>query len=483
MNTGELWPAAVEAGPRVRLMQAKLHLWATRDPGRRFDDLFNLVYHPDFLAVAWERVAGNKGARTAGVDRVIPASITGAETTALLNETRQQLKSQAFTPWPVRERLIPKSGQPGKFRRLGIPSTMDRLVQAALVLVLEPIFEADFKPVSYGFRPKRRAQDAIAEIHYFGSRNYQWVFEADITACFDELSHSAILSGMRQRVADKRVLSLVKAFLRAGIMSENGQVTDQVTGTPQGGIASPLLANIALSVLDEHFCAKWDAHGTDMRRFTHRKRGGATYRIVRYADDFAIMVNGTKAHAEALWDEVAGLLATLGLRLSESKSRVCHLDEGFVFLGFHIQRRRKKGTSKKVVYTYPSKKALASIMTKVRAITNRARHRTLADLLRQLNPVLRGWCNYFRHGVSSATFGYLGLFAWRRVTRWLRKRHPKVNWKQLRRRYMSGSPGWRPAEDGIELFYPQQVAITYYRWRAANIPTPWTSLAAALSTA
>lgn len=182
-----------------------------------------------------ERLVGLLAARTAGVDRVIPASITGAETTAFLNETRQQLKSQAFTPLPVRERLIPKSGQPGKFRRLGIPSMMDRLVQAALVLVLEPIFEADFKPVSYGFRPKRRAQDAIAEIHYFGSRNYQWVFEADITACFDELSHSAILSGMRQRVADKRVLSLVKAFLRAGIMSESGQVRDQVTGTPQAG--------------------------------------------------------------------------------------------------------------------------------------------------------------------------------------------------------------------------------------------------------
>ena len=391
MNTGELWPHPDEAGPRVRRMQAKLHLWATRDPGRRFDDLFNLIYHPDFLAVAWDRVRGNKGARTAGVDRVIPSSITGgAETAGFLNETRQQLKSQTFTPLPVRERLIPKSGQPGKYRRLGIPSTMDRLVQAALVLVLEPIFEADFKPVSYGFRPKRRAQDAIAEIHYFGSRNYHWVFEADITACFDELSHSAILQRVRQRVADKRVLALVKAFLKAGIMSENGQVRDQVTGTPQGGIASPLLANIALSVLDEHFCAKWDAHGTDMRRFTYRKRGGATYRIIRYADDFTIMVNGTKAQADALWDEVAQLLAPLGLRLSETKSRVCHLDEGFVFLGFHIQRRRKKGTSKKAVYTYPSKKALASIMAKVRAITNRARHRTLADLLRQLNPVLRG---------------------------------------------------------------------------------------------
>jgi RNA-directed DNA polymerase len=483
VNTGEPWPSVEEAGPRVRRMQAKLHLWATRDPGRRFDDLFNLLHNPDFLTVAWDRVTGNKGARTAGVDRIAPASITGAETMVFLNETRQQLKSQMFTPVPVRERLIPKSGRPGKFRRLGIPSTMDRLVQAALVLVLEPIFEADFKPVSYGFRPKRRAQDAIAEIHYFGSRNYHWVFEADITACFDELSHCAILARLRRRVADKRVLALVKALLRAGIMSESGQVRDQVTGTPQGGIASPLLANIALSVLDEHFCAKWDAHGTDMRRFTHRKRGGATYRIIRYADDFTIMVNGAKAQADALWDEVAELLAPLGLRLSETKSRVCHLDEGFDFLGWRIQRRRKKGTSKKAVYTYPSKKALTSITAKVRAVTNRARHRTLADLLRQLNPVLRGWCNYFRHGVSSATFGYLGLFAWRRVARWLRKRHPRVNWKQLRRRYLSGSPGWRPIEDGIELFYPQQVTITRYRWRAANIPTPWTSLAAELSAA
>jgi len=250
-----------------------------------------------------------------------------------------------------------------------------------------------------------------------------------------------------------------------------------------GGVASPLLANIALSVLDEHFCAKWDAHGTDMRRFTHRRRGGATYRIIRYADDFAIMVNGPKAHADALWDEVSAVLAPLGLRLSEAKSRVCHLDEGFVFLGFRIQRRRKRGTHKMAVYTYPSKKALASIMAKVRALTHGARHRTLADLLRQLNAALRGWCNYFRHGVSAATFSYLSQFAWRRVTRWLGKRHPGITWKDLRRRFLTGTPGWRPAEDGIELFYPQQVEITRYRWRAANILTPWASLAAALAAA
>jgi RNA-directed DNA polymerase len=476
VNTGESWPDPLEAEPRVRRMQAKLHRWAVDDPGRRFDDLYNLVYHPDFLTVAWERVRGNKGARTPGVDRVIPAFIASdADVVAFLNETRGQLKARTFTPLPVRERMIPKTGQSGKFRRLGIPAAIDRLVQAALVLVLEPIFEADFKPVSYGFRPKRRAQDAIAEIHALGTRNYHWVFEADITACFDELSHSAILDRMRRRVGDKRVLALVKSFLKAGIMAEAGQVRGTASGTPQGGIASPLLANIALSVLDEHFCAK-DEFGTRWQREKHRKRGGAYYRIVRYADDFAIMVCGTKADADALWEEVADVLAPLGLRLSESKTRVVHLDEGFDFLGFHIQRRTKKGTSHKTVYTYPSKKALASIMAKVRTLTNRSRHPTLEALLRQLNPVLRGWCNYFRHGVSKATFHYLDSYAWRRVTAWLRKRHRRITWKELYRRFLTGRPGNRPADNGIVMFDTMQVEVTRYRWRADNIPTPWTSI-------
>lgn len=458
-------------------MQTKLHHWAADDPGRRFDDLFNLIYHPDFLTVAWERVRSNKGGRTPGVDRVVPAFISGdADAAAFLNDAREQLKARTFTPLPVRERMIPKPGKRGQFRRLGIPSAMDRLVQASLVLVLEPIFEADFKPVSYGFRPKRRAQDAIAEIHYFGSKGYTWVFEADITACFDELSHCAILDRVRRRIADKRVLTLIKAFLKAGIMSSGGQVRDSITGTPQGGIASPLLANIALTALDEHFCAKWDGHGDSGARYRHRKRGGATHRIIRYADDFVVMVHGGKADADALWDEVADVLAPLGLRLSEAKSRVCHLDEGFVFLGFHIQRRRKRGTTKHHVYTYPSKKALASIMAKVRALTNRSRFKTLADLLRQLNWTLRGWCNYFRHGVSARTFRYLDLFAWRRVTRWLRKRHQGINWKTLYRRFLTARPGNRPAEGNVVLFLCQRVEVTRYRWRANNIPSPWPSV-------
>lgn len=476
MDTGEPWPDAEMAGVRVRRMRIKLRQWAVDDPGRRFDDLFNLICHRDFLAVAWDRVTGDKGARTPGVDRVIPAFLSDpADAAVVLDDTREQLRSRTFTPLPARERLIPKTGQSGKFRRLGIPTARDRLVQAALVLVLEPIFEADFKPVSYGFRPKRRAQDAIAEIHYFGTgaRNYRWVFEADIAACFDELSHSVIMARVRRRIADKRVLALVKSFLKAGIMPEAGQLRGTASGTPQGGIASPLLANIALSALDEHFCAK-DDHGTRWRREAHRKKGGAFYRIVRYADDFVIMLCGSKAHADALWGEVTAVLAPLGLRLSESKTRVCHLDEGFDFLGFRIQRRRGRGTNTWTVYTYPSKKALLSILGKVRALTRRSRHRSLEVLLRQLNPVLRGWCQYFRHGVSKATFGYLDAFAWRRVTAWLRKRHKRITWKDLYRRFLAGKPGNRPAENGITMFDTTTVEVTRYRWKANNIPTPWT---------
>jgi RNA-directed DNA polymerase len=489
VNTGEPLPGLYEAERRVLRMQAKLHLWAVRDPGRVFEDLHNLVCHPDFLAVAWQRVRGNKGARTAGVDRVIPAFISeAADARSFLAEARAQLKARTFAPMPVRERMIPKPGT-GKFRRLGIPSARDRLVQASLKLVLEPIFEADFKPASYGFRPGRRAQDAIAEIHAFGSRGYHWVLEADIAACFDEIDHAALLGRVRRRVGDKRVLALVRAFLKSGIMTEGGTYEGTITGTPQGGILSPLLANIALSALDEHFHGKWEAYGTDPRkaawtRANHRRRYGiATCRIIRYADDFVIMVHGSQEQAEALREEVTAVLAPLGLRLAEAKTRTCHIDEGFDFLGWHIQRRRKRGTTQMVVYTYPSKKSLTSVTGKVRAITSNPGYPTLASLLRHLNQVTRGWCNYFRHGVSSATFRYLYSYMWWRVARWLRKRHPRTGWRALQRRYLTGYPAHRPAQDGIMLFNPQDIEIIRYRWRGSSIPAPWPSTLLAADTA
>jgi RNA-directed DNA polymerase len=474
VNTGASWPSLEEAEPRVLAMQTKLHRWAAGDAGRRFDDLYNLVHDPAFLVVAWSRVRGNKGARTAGVDRVAPRAIApGAE--ALLDELREDLKARRYMSSRVREKRIPKSG--GKLRRLGIPTARDRVVQAALKLVLEPIFEADFKPCSYGFRPRRRAQDAIAEIHFLASpsRNYEWVLEADIEACFDMIDHAALLGRLRRRVKDKRILRLVGAFLRAGILTEEGLNRETITGTPQGGILSPLLANIALSVLDEHFAAKWKALGPDWTRAKHRRNGGAVSRLVRYADDFVVMVAGQRGDAEALRAEVSGVLAPIGLRLSEQKTGVRHIDEGFDFLGWRIQRRAWRGRGgKRAVYTYPSKKALNAIIDKVRTLTRRERHRTLADLLRRLNPVLRGWCTYFRHGVSSRTFQYLDHVAFWRVVGWIRKRHHGLNWGTIRRRYL---PNWEIPAGGTTLYRPRAMAITRYRYRGARIDTPWASTA------
>jgi RNA-directed DNA polymerase len=235
--------------------------------------------------------------------------------------------------------MIPKPG--GRLRRLGIPATRDRVVQAALLLVLEPILEADFRPCSYGFRPGRRAHDAIAEIHAFTSRSYEWVLEADIEACFDEIDHSALLDRVRRRVGDKRVLRLVKAFLKAGILGEDQVSRETRSGTPQGGILSPLLANVALSVLDDHFAERWQHDsGSRVDRARRKRHGQANYRLVRYADDFVVLVAGTEAHAEAVKDEVAAVLAPMGLRLSRAKTRVVHIDEGLDFLGFRIRRDR-----------------------------------------------------------------------------------------------------------------------------------------------
>jgi RNA-directed DNA polymerase len=280
---------------------------------------------------------------------------------------------------------------------------------------------------------------------------------------------------MRGRVKDKRIMGLVKAFLAAGLLSETGVHRDTITGTPQGGILSPVLANIALTVLDEHFTRKWEALGKDAARAKRRRAGVPCHRLIRYADDFVVMIAGTRADADALWDEVSAVLAPIGLRLSVEKTRVCHIDEGFDFLGFRIQRRSWRGRpGKRAVYTYPSKKALARVMDKVRSLTRRHKHRTLADLLHALNPVLRGWCAYFKHGVSKRTFSYLGAFAWRRVVLWLRKRHQGLNWATLRRRHLCN---WEIRDGGVELYRPATVPVTRYRYRGARIPTPWTSTA------
>ena len=281
-------PAPEGAWSRVAGMQAKLHRWAAADPGRRFDDLFNFVHDPATLYVAFCRVEGNRGANTPGVDgmtvRLVEERIGVRE---FLDDLRAQLKAGTFRPLPVRERKVPKPGGSGKLRKLGIPAVADKVVQAALKLVLEPIFEADFEPVSYGFRPMRRAHDAIAEIHKFGTSGYRWVLDADIEAAFDTLSHSAALERVRARVKDKRVLALVKAFLKAGVLTEAGDREDTYTGTAQGGILSPLIFNVAMSALDEHLHRPWKPGGpmaTSSQRARRRARDLPNWRTIRYAD-------------------------------------------------------------------------------------------------------------------------------------------------------------------------------------------------------
>jgi RNA-directed DNA polymerase len=474
VNTDELEHALFEAERRVLKIQTKLHRWARDDPRRRFDDLFNLVADPGFLLVAWDRVAGNKGARTAGIDGRTARSVEAVQgVEEFLDGLRSSLQDRSFRPVPVRERMIPKAG--GKLRRLGIPTVADRVVQASLKLVLEPIFEADFLPCSYGFRPKRRAHDAVAEVRYLASRprSYEWIVEGDITACFDEISHPALMARVHARIGDNRVLGLVKAFLKAGILGEDRLLRETTAGTPQGGILSPLLANVALSVLDEHIAqARGGPVSGKVERAWRLRRGFPNFRLVRYADDWCLMVKGTKADAERLRDQIAVVLAPMGLRLSAAKTAITHIDEGVDFLGWRIQRRRKRGTDEHYVYSYPAKKAVLAVKRKIKALCRQVEvNQPLDDLLRRVNAMLRGWCGYFRHGVSSAVFAYLRHYTWQTVWRWLRRKYRRSTWKEIRHRHCGG--GWWPASRERTLFDPATVGTTRYRYRGSIIPSPW----------
>ncbi|MGW5401542.1 group II intron reverse transcriptase/maturase [Streptomyces sp. NPDC003952] len=461
-------------------MQAKLHRWAAADSSRRFDDLFNLVHDPATLRVAFDRVAGNKGANTPGVDGVTVRDVEGGiGLLAFLDGLRTAVKDGTFRPLPVRERKIPKPGGSGKVRRLGIPGVADRVVQAALKLVLEPIFEADFEPVSYGFRPKRRAHDAIAEIHLFGTKSYRWVLDADIQACFDEIDHTALMHRVRARIKDKRVLLLVKAFLKSGILTELGERQDTHTGTPQGGILSPLLANVALSALDEYLHRAWKPDGelsTNKRRQKRRAQQLPNWRVVRYADDFVVLVNGTEEDTAALRDEVAEVLAPMGLRLSPAKTRIVHMSEGFDFLGFRIQWRRKQGTDKWHVYTFIADRPVKSVKAKIRALTHRLSQANLEYVLDRLNSITHGWANYFRHAIAKNVFSMLDAFTWRRLMCLLMHRF-RWNWTAVRQRYVTPQGNWLPITAGrIERRPIAEIPVTRYRYRGTKIPNPFLSL-------
>lgn len=293
-----------------------------------------------------------------------------------------------------------------------------------------------------------------------------------------EISHPALIDRVRGRVGDKRVLALVKAFLKADILGQDRMLRRTTAGTPQGSILSPLLSNVALSVLDEHIAqAPGGPAATAYQRAKRRRHRLSNYRLVRYADDWCLAVSGTRADAEAMRAEIAQVLLAMGLRLSQEKTLITHIDQGLDFLGWRIQRHTKKGTARQYVYTYPSRKSVKAVTHKVKTICRRVgTNLSLDDLLRQLNPALQGWCAHFRPGVSSRTFGYLRAYTWRRVWIWLRHKHRRSTWKQLRRRYCPDSGRWWPATQERKLFNPAAVRTTRYRYRGTRIPSPWPAI-------
>jgi RNA-directed DNA polymerase len=391
---------------KVRQLQRRLWVCTKQSRSRRFHALYDRIYRSDVLWEAWKRVRGNKGA--AGVDEITLRSIEERGVREFLEGIQAELKAGRYRPSPVKRRWIPKAD--GKQRPLGIPTVRDRVIQMAAKLVIEPIFEADFQPCSYGFRPKRSATQALEAIREAGNRGYNFVVDADIQGYFDGIDRNILMDLVKERISDRRVLKLLRQWLEAGVM-EDGTVRESLVGTPQGGVISPLLANIYLNKLDRIWAARCSSLG----------------RLVRYADDFVAMCRTESQGREAL-RRIGLVMDRLGLKLHPEKTRMVDLRRGkesFVFLGCTIRKKRSIQRNPRAYYTqrWPSPKALKRIRERVHELTD-ARHsgRDVKQIIATLNPVLRGWGNYFRTGNAERKFNQLDSYVYTRLTHWMVRR-------------------------------------------------------------
>ena len=407
---------------KVRELQRTLYRAAKANRKRKFGVLYDKVWRRDILLEAAKRVLSNKG--VPGVDGQAVEEIRAYGVEKFVAELQEELREKSYHPGQVLRRYIPKPN--GKVRPLGIPTVKDRIVQMAVKLVIEPIFEADFQMCSFGYRPKKSAQDARAVTTYFIVGGAKWILDVDLKSYFDTIPHDKLMVLLQERVYDKWVLRLIRWWLEAGILDGN-EVKNPEMGSPQGSVISPLLSNIYLNLVDR----TWYEKGYQTRR---DKWEGA---LIRYADDILTLCK-TEGAARYYKQKLVSLFEQMGLKVNEEKTRIVHIKSGFDFLGYHFTEG-KSWKGKPCTISYPSVKAMQTMRTNVKN-TIRSQHLSgsIKEVIDKMNPVIRGWGQYFRCSNAGECFGKMDYYIQNQIRLWMRRKHNR-KWSQGYKEYPAGN--------------------------------------------